>query len=138
MPDPENESPSHEESSDPLSKLEAEAEAARRKLDAVDDDFDARLKRFEEVSTPILERRKAAKHQEAKTTRSDREASKGLGVGLMAAYTLMGTPIGCALIGYLADRAAGTDRLYTGLGAVIGMVLGLVGMLFVLKKFEDR
>ena len=55
----------------------------------------------------------------------DPETSRGMGLGLAAAYAIIGLPFLGALLGWLADRAAGTPNVFTMLGVLFGGILGI-------------
>lgn len=44
---------------------------------------------------------------------------------MMASYTLVGSLIGLALLGYFADRWLGTEPWLLLLGLILGLVIGL-------------
>ncbi len=64
---------------------------------------------------------------------SDREASRGLGVGLSIAYTIIGVPIFGYFVGYLIDRQVG-GKLFAPLFTTGGAVLGLTYAVWVLQR----
>lgn len=98
-----------------------------------DDDLDERMRKLESKATEVKQRREAGQKEVERKLRSDREANKGLGVGLMVAYALLGFPLVGALVGYFLDR--GSDhRTWTSLLVVLGAVGGIVFTVYVLNK----
>jgi hypothetical protein len=49
----------------------------------------------------------------------------GVEIGWSVVSTLIGGIATIGLLGYVADRALGTDRVLTGIGFVLGAVLGI-------------
>jgi ATP synthase protein I len=78
------------------------------------------------------ERLKAVRHAEAERTRPAGQPAaltgKGAGQGQRVLSTLLGAPLGAALIGWVIDRFAGTSpaglliMLFLGFGAAISQV----------------
>lgn len=80
---------------------------------------------------------KAKEGEKRKLHESDGEAARGLGVGLSAAYAIIGCPLLGAGIGYLADQAIGGTAGVT-IGTVVGAVAGMGLAIFMLNRFADR
>src|SRR2546423_13862192 len=81
------------------------------------------------------ESKKAHAQQELRTTA---EQTKGLGLGLTAAYLVVGVPLMFAFIGWLIDRSAGSN-LWFGILTMIGAVIGITMMVITLNRAnQDR
>jgi F0F1-type ATP synthase assembly protein I len=91
-----------------------------------DPEFDERLKNLEARVNQSQQRRRSKSEQTERTLKSDREAARGLGVGLSVAYMIIGLPLVGYGIGYLIDRQTG-NTVASGLLTVLGAALG-VGM----------
>ncbi len=79
------------------------------------------------------------KQEQVRTERREvtAEDSRGLGVGLTAAYSLLGC---CAVgigIGWLVKQATGM-QIFVGLGALLGMVIGVVMMIFLVNRANAK
>lgn len=84
----------------------------------------------------IEERARAARSKQASVSSNtglDAESSRSTGVGLTAAYGIIGLPLVGAGLGWLADRAMGT-----GFCIVAGVVLGLVGGMYYAVQISNR
>lgn len=84
------------------------------------EDIDARL----EGMRDRLEKAKA-KTERKPSNDLDPETSRGTGLGLAAAYAIIGLPFAGALIGWLGDRSLGTPNVFMMVGVVLGGVLGI-------------
>ena len=74
------------------------------------------------------------KHESSKAqSLLDPETSRGMGLGLAAAYGIIGLPLVGAGCGWLVDRALGTTFV-----VAIGVVLGLVGGMFYAIQLSNR
>lgn len=78
-----------------------------------------------------------AKAQEASRLASDSKASKGLGVGLAIAYTLLGLPMAGLGIGFLVDHLTGSNG-WKGIGTVVGAVAGIAFAVMMLNRENSR
>ena len=94
---------------------------AREKLEAIEDNFEGRLKDLEERSSEAKDRFEKRKKIEDQRIRSEGEAARGAGVGLSVAYTIIGLPLFGFGVGYAIDRFA------MGGGTKWQSILGLVG-----------
>jgi F0F1-type ATP synthase assembly protein I len=73
--------------------------------------------------------------QELRTTG---EQTKGLGLGLTAAYLVVGVPLLFALVGWLIDRSI-RSSLWIGILTTIGAVLGITMMVITINRAnQDR
>jgi F0F1-type ATP synthase assembly protein I len=63
----------------------------------------------------------------------DPETSRGMGLGLSAAYAIIGLPLVGAGLGWLLDRAVGTTFFI-----IVGVVGGLVGGMFHAVQLSNR
>lgn len=94
---------------------------AREKLEAIEDNFEGRLKDLEDRSADARDRFEKKKKIEDQRIRSEGEAARGAGVGLSVAYTILGLPLFGFGVGYLVDRFA------IGKGTQWQSILGLIG-----------
>ena len=84
----------------------------------------------------IEERARAARNKQAAQItdmRMDHETTRGMGVGLSAAYGIIGLPLVGAGLGWLADR-----MFHTGFCVIAGVVLGLVGGMVYAVQISNR
>ncbi|HSI73509.1 MAG TPA: hypothetical protein VK934_10055 [Fimbriimonas sp.] len=113
-----------------LLAVEEEFEAvkeSRRGHDALfDDEFEQRLSEFHGRVDTLKEAREAKESVVARDRSREKESARGLGVGLTVAYTIIGMPLVGAGLGWLLDRAFGT-QIFVGIGVV---ALGAFGMVF--------
>lgn len=99
--------------------------------------FDERLAELEAKAKSVKERRDGAVQQQKRQMARDAESQRGLGVGLTVAYAIVGVPLFAIAIGWVVDQRLGTD-IYRGMGALIGSILGIVGAVFILNKYQNR
>lgn len=65
---------------------------------------------------------------------ADGDGVKSLGVGMTAAYALVGGMIFGFGIGWLLDRHFGTSPVYAGAGGLIGLVASLIYVFILLAR----
>ncbi|MFM9874049.1 MAG: hypothetical protein ACKVQS_11370 [Fimbriimonadaceae bacterium] len=105
------------------------ADAARHSLDKIDKDFNSKI---DDLSTRVKSARKKAdqfKPEANNTSGMTPTDARGMGVGLTVAYAIIGTPLFLYFVGFMIDKAVGTNpdaplKWATGLlmvGAVIGV-----------------
>jgi hypothetical protein len=138
MPESEGHGPD-EAPEDRFQKIRAELEAMKLP-DLGDEEIEPRLpsgvSRAELPDVPDIETIKsqawqakdrfdAKKIETAKQLKLDQESSRGLGIGLVVAYTILGVPMGGLLIGWVADYFLKTN-ICRGLGALAGFVVGII------------
>lgn len=70
-----------------------------------------------------------------KKTKDDSDSANhlGLGIGLSAAYALVGCMFGGFGVGYLIDRATGGD-IAQPIGATVGVILGVVSTFILINR----
>jgi F0F1-type ATP synthase assembly protein I len=112
------------ETPEPPNTPEETAKAAREKMDEVTEEFEDRLKAFEEKAGESARRRRADQAVKEEKFISDGKAAKGIGIGLTAAYAIMGTTMVGLGLGWLADRANG-GNFWQGIGTIIGATAGV-------------
>ena len=78
-----------------------------------------------------------AKGEEGGRLADDAKASKGLGIGLSIAYTLLGLPMVGLGVGFLLDRLLGTTA-WKGIGTVAGAVGGIAFAVMILNRENSR
>lgn len=104
------------------------ADAARDNLEKIDRDFSEKL---ESINSRVkTARTNAEKFKPEANNASGMNVSEaqGLGIGLIAAYSLIGTPIIFYGIGIAIDRATNrgsNDVQFAGLFGLLGFVVGL-------------
>lgn len=104
---------------------------------AIDAEFEAKLKSLEERAKNVHETRQAQKAQVQKTMKSDREAARGLGLGLSIAYTILGLPMAGYFIGWLIDRQTGNTTA-SGLLTVLGAFLGVFMAIYMVNRSQPK
>jgi F0F1-type ATP synthase assembly protein I len=113
-------------------RLEAGKEERRGSESLFDQEFEDRLAKFSNRIDDIKAAREAKEVLRGRVEASESQASHGLGVGLSAAYTIIGMPLAGAGIGWLADRYFGTTNM-VGIGVVI---LGGIGVLLAIMMLN--
>lgn len=76
-----------------------------------------------------------AKNAEPSKIDSDRRASKGLGIGLAMAYTMIGLPLLGIVLGFLLNRVV--PGPWIAVGVVGGFVAGIAFALFLGNREKD-
>jgi F0F1-type ATP synthase assembly protein I len=109
------------------------ADEARKKLDAIEDDFDSRFADLEARAKASKTTQQRRESRVAAEQKSDRESARGLGIGLSIAYTILGVPLGFFGIGYLIDKASGTTIWQNALG-LTGCALGVGTAIWMAQK----
>lgn len=111
-----------------------QTETGRKESEAL---FDAE---FEDRMQKLHERADRAKHINTETKRerernlaAERDSARGLGIGLTISYTIVGLPLVGAFFGWLVSRSTGAT-LAIGIGAILGMVLGMTMALLMLSR----
>lgn len=101
--------------------------------DPIDPELRERVEKFGRKVDEIGARRES--QQRAKKTRAelDSDAARGLGVGMMVAYLIIGVPLIGALIGYFVDRATKSGN-GTAIGVVAGAILGVAMAISVMNR----
>ena len=95
---------------------------AGRRMPSLDDghqQLESRLKQIETSAQQARERHVKAMGASEREQQIRGESGYGLGVGLLVAYTIVGVPLGGALVGWLIDRGLGTDGWKGGLTLAI-------------------
>jgi F0F1-type ATP synthase assembly protein I len=94
-----------------------------------DEELDARLAAQKERLDAARRKYEANKG----SSQLDPKTSRGLGIGLSAAYAIIGLPLVGAGLGWLLDRALGTAFF-----VVVGVVAGLVGGMWHAVQLSNR
>lgn len=132
-----DERPEEEDNSDSLiqemhSKTGEVVEAHRSAAD-----FDEEtLRKMDEIAERARDLRKETEKKEetkVETRKTQAEESRGLGLGFTVAYTLICVPMLGVGIGWFADRAT-KSTLFMGVGAILGMVIGVVLVIMMVNK----
>lgn len=95
-------------------------------------EFNERLEGFHQKVDRIKASREEQEREKERKRKLEQDSSRGLGIGLTIAYVIIGLPLLGAGIGWLADgRSGGT---WTGIGTVIGGVLGIVAAISIMSR----
>lgn len=120
-----------------VKKLEDQASGLHVEIPGeLDEEFDERMQKLEEKAAAHRAMRENVKKEEARKTKSDREAAKGLGIGLSVAYTIIGLPVFGYGVGWLIARQTGSTTV-AGFGMLIGAVLGIAAAILMLNRHQN-
>jgi len=98
-----------------------------------DPEFDEKLDGFSKKVDKIKATREEQERDKARRQKGEQDSSRGLGVGLTIAYTIIGLPLFGAAIGWFVDgRTGGTT--WVGVGTVIGAVLGVIAAISIMNR----
>jgi F0F1-type ATP synthase assembly protein I len=131
MPDEPESSPDAERA------IEERVRQAQAEIAGIDDEFHDRLRQLEARAEAAQGGYKKKEAEKDRVRKSDGESSRGLGVGLSVAYTILGMPMVGAAIGWFVDKQTGM-KIFLGLGTVGGAVLGVVFALVILSRHQDK
>lgn len=98
--------------------------------------FDDHLSHLESRAVQARVAHNKAKNAEAGSAEGDRRASRGLGIGMAMAYTMIGLPLLGAGLGYLLNRVA--PGPWIAVGVVMGFVAGVSFAVFLGNRERDR
>lgn len=100
-------------------------------------DFEDKFAQLEAKMERVKTQREAAQRTEQKKLASSAESSRGLGVGMSIAYTIIGVPLVGIAIGYAFDSSNGGN---TGrsVGALLGSIIGVVGAVIMLNRTQQH
>lgn len=117
-----------------IQRLSEKAESLHvARPDGLDEEFEERMKRLEERASAHRELRENEQKEQARKTRGDRDAAKGLGLGLSVAYTIIGLPVFGYGVGWLISRSTGSTTV-AGFGMLIGAVVGIAVAIVMLGR----
>lgn len=128
--DPENPSHSVEEDPDVLRLRELDRQIAdaaaehRENVSGIQSEFDEQMRALEAKTDLVRGALQKKEAEQQRLTITNAASSRGLGLGLQIAYTIIGLPLVGILVGYFLDRSQGT-HLWTGLLAVVGLGGGI-------------
>lgn len=117
--------------------IEERVRQAQGEIAEIDDEFHERLRALEQRAEDAHGGYQKKEAEKQRAQRSDGESSRGLGVGLSVAYTILGMPMVGAGIGWFVDKQTGL-KVFLGLGTVGGAVLGVVFALVILSRHQDK
>jgi len=117
----------------PLGSLTERSEKAEVRLPEDDPEFADRFNKLNERVENYRTKKDTEAHQEGKRLKSEQESSRGMGMGLSIAYTIIGLPVVMALIGWLIDQKLQTTFWKGSLG-FLGMVIGVFYAVMALNK----
>lgn len=106
---------------------------AKAEADKIDDEFAARLQALEDKARKQKLIRENTARETQRRQNSDASGTRGLGIGLSVAYTIIGMPLFGVAVGWFLDERSGT-LIYRNLGVLIGSVLGIVGAIVILSR----
>ena len=98
--------------------------------------FDDHLTSLESRTTKARGVHDKAKNTEAGRVESDRKASRGLGIGMAMAYTMIGLPLLGIVLGYLLNKVV--PGPWIAVGVVAGFIAGVAFALFLGNREKDR
>ena len=119
----------------PDEEIEAKLETMKGGLGADLPHFDDPLTSLEARAGKARGVHRRAMNAEPSRIDGDRRASKGLGVGLASAYTMIGLPLVGAILGFLLNKAV--PGPWVPLGVVVGFVAGVAFALFLGNREKD-
>ncbi len=108
----------------PVENTEEITKTARQHMDQLESEY---TEKFDEISQRVNQAKATREKKQAQASQKlekENEANKGLGYGLAIAYAVMGMPLAGLGVGYLLDKAFGTQSLQAicaGLGFILGM-----------------
>ncbi|HRF58900.1 MAG TPA: hypothetical protein PLH94_03175 [Fimbriimonadaceae bacterium] len=117
--------------------IEARVREAQAEIAGIDDEFHDRLKQLEARAEAAHGGYQKKVAEQERVRKGEGESSRGLGVGLSVAYTILGMPMVGAGVGWLVDQQTGM-KVFLGLGTVGGAVLGVVFALVILSRHQDK
>lgn len=82
-------------------------------------------------------RRETKEGKRRSVQESEADAARGLGMGLSAAYAIIGCPLLGAGVGFLIDRGTGSTAGVT-VGTVAGAGLGMAAAIWILSRNEKK
>jgi hypothetical protein len=116
------------------------ADAPHNKADEPDNEFDAKLKEIEAKAKSLRNRGAFPdppdwnyKRRKRKDDGDDGSNARGLGIGISAAYALVGCMFGGFGVGYLIDRATGGE-IAQPIGATIGVMIGVASTFILINR----
>ena len=118
-----------------LKALEEAAEGLKvdPKSAEIDAEFEDRLAAFDKRLADQKTVHEARKIEAKEKATSDREATRGLGLGLSVAYAIVGVPVFGYGIGLLVDKSSGTTT-WAGIGMLIGALIGIAVAIVMLSR----
>lgn len=116
----------------PVENTEEITKTARQHRDQLESEY---TEKFDEISQRVNQAKATREKKQAQASQKlekENEANKGLGYGLAIAYAVMGMPLAGLGVGYLLDKAFGTQSLQA-ICAGAGFILGM-GYVVILSK----
>ncbi len=127
------------EPEDPIAKglrdLERQAEGLKveSRGNEIDAEFDERMRKLESRVQESKAVREAQQRETKRQLDSDRESSRGLGVGLSVAYAILGLPLFGYGVGYFIDNATGGNTA-KGIAMMVGAIVGIGSAFYILNR----
>ncbi len=121
-----------------LEALVQQVETHREEV-GLDEDMESRLRRIEEMAQTARTRRGTglSSPEKSREMKSDREAARGLGLGLSVAYTIIGLPMFGLAVGWLLDKNTNSN-IFKPAFVVGGAALGIVIAIVMLNREQNR
>ncbi|MFW5697189.1 MAG: hypothetical protein ACOCX1_01360 [Fimbriimonadaceae bacterium] len=117
--------------------IDQASEAARRDWTEKEADMERRLAEFSQRSQSVGSKYRARQARETEERRSTQESSKGLGVGLTVAYVIIGVPLVGFGVGFLIDRATGSEIWGSTLG-LLGAFAGVALTIYIVNRSNQQ
>lgn len=137
-PEPEGQppvTPDPEEPDPKLQELETLAEELRVdvRADEIHAEFEEKLAKFDARFQAEKTAHEARKVEQEQRMKSDRESTKGLGLGMTLAYAIVGVPVFGYFAGFAVDKSLGTNT-WAGIGMLIGALIGIAAAVVMLSR----
>lgn len=119
-----------------IRELEENATRIRKHHQAaseIGESFESRLSDLEGQASKAKQSYEAKKAEARRETIRQGEGSRGLGLGLSAAYMIVGVPLGFGFVGWLIDRSTG-GKLWIGILTLIGAVIGITMVVLTINR----
>lgn len=107
--------------------------------EGLDPDLDAKLRAIEEKAKEARSRKSTGltSEERQREIKSDREAARGLGVGLSVAYTIIGVPMVGLAIGWFLDKQTDSN-VFKAAFVVGGATLGIIMTVVILNREQNK
>ncbi len=109
---------------------------AKQEAAKIDAEFEGRLKDLEHRANQAQSVRKNRSRELERKLSSDRDAARGLGIGISIAYTIIGLPLFGAGVGWLVDNRLGVD-FWKGIGVLLGAIAGIMMAFYKINRHNN-
>ena len=93
----------------------------------------SRLTEFEKRATQAKQSFESTKAESDRKMMASGDQGRGIGLGMSAAYMIIGMPLGFAFVGFLIDRAT-NGHLWVGILTLIGAVIGVTMVIVTINR----